>query len=225
MESESAFEFHNKTNKPLMLFVEPLGEDYTMLPDDKVSIVPSAEELSSPPYGRPSIDLIEDGAVVYGFVDYEVHFNGVPVKCGHQRPMKQWQTFPFEVALPATPRQIYELWMDAEELSIALGSAVEKVYKKQSFIDKFLAHDKHIEWTNVIREPYRRLYQIWRSSEFPGTAQDAHVEIIFEEIDGGTRLLIDLHVLPENFQANYKEFWEKYFFEPMRRYFQNQGSV
>jgi hypothetical protein len=225
MELEYALEFRNKTNQPLMLVVEPLGEDYTMLPNDTAYIVPSDEELSSPPYGRPTIDLTEDGAVVHGFFNYEVHFNGTPVQCGHQRPLLQWQTFPFEVILPATPKQIYELWTDAEDLSIALGNIVEKVRNKRQYKEKFLAYDKSIEWTNVTSEPYSRLYQIWRSSEFPGTAPDAHVKIIFEEVEGGTRLLIDLHLLPENFQENYKEFWGKYFFEPMRRYFQDQDTV
>lgn len=225
MELESALEFRNKTSRPLLLVVEPLGEDYTMLPNDEVHIVPSAEELSSLEYGRPTIDFTDDGGVVHGFVNYEVYFNGLPVKCGHQRPLQQWQTFPFEVILPAMPKQIYELWTDAEDLSIALGSNVEKVRNKRQFTEKFLAYDKHIEWTNITRGPYSRLYQIWRSSEFPSTAPDAHVEIIFEEIEGGTRLSIDLHILPENFQSNYKDFWEKYFFEPMRKYFQGQISV
>lgn len=85
MDSGIALTLNNETSRPIVVWIEPLGEDYTMLPKDKIDIVPSAEELSSLEYGRPTIFFQDDKIIVYTFLNYEVYFNDIRVECGHQR--------------------------------------------------------------------------------------------------------------------------------------------
>jgi len=85
MNSKVALRLNNETTKPIVIWIEPLGEDYTMLPNDAVAIVPSDEEFSSSELGRPSIYFRKNDVIVYTFFQYVVYFNDVAVECGHQR--------------------------------------------------------------------------------------------------------------------------------------------
>jgi hypothetical protein len=74
----------NATDRPRIVWVEPWGEDFTLLPKEKLEVI--ARNGSEPLW----FHVIEhrEGTQVYieGYTnDYEVIQNGRPLHCGHQR--------------------------------------------------------------------------------------------------------------------------------------------
>jgi uncharacterized protein YndB with AHSA1/START domain len=118
--------------------------------------------------------------------------------------------------LPASPEQVYRAWMSSQEHSAFTGSPAE--------IDpatggRFTAWDGYIQGTTLALEPYRRILQAWRTTEFPPDSPDSCLEVQLEAVEGGARLILLHQDLPEGQGASYAQGWEDYYFEPMRDYF------
>ena len=121
-----------------------------------------------------------------------------------------------ETTLPAPPRRIYEAWLDSEKHGAFSGGAA----KINPVVGgKHRAWDEYIEGVNLILDPYSRIVQTWRTTEFPEGSADSQIEILLEAIEGGTRLtLIHLNI-PEGQAEQYDTGWRDYYFTPMAEYF------
>jgi hypothetical protein len=71
----------NSTSLPRILWMEPLGEDFTLLPGEEVEIVFRR--------GRPSIVEHAESTQIYieetDLLDYDVLLDGKVLECGHNR--------------------------------------------------------------------------------------------------------------------------------------------
>lgn len=80
-----AIAFTNDRTKPHVVWVEPWGEDYTMLPKDECVVLAERIEASE----KPCYWLVEtegNTQVYCEQLDYpKVTINGVQVQCGHNR--------------------------------------------------------------------------------------------------------------------------------------------
>ena len=89
-----------------------------------------------------------------------------------------WEIF------PASPREIYDAW---------LSSAHGKMVGSTATVDPrvggaFTAWDGYIRGTTLELEPYRRIVQAWRTTEFSAASPDSRLELLLEQVEGGTRL-------------------------------------
>jgi activator of HSP90 ATPase len=84
---------------------------------------------------------------------------------------------------------------------------------------KFSIYDGYITGSTLELEPYSRIVQAWRTTEFPEDAPDSRLEITLESVAGGCRITIDHFNLPEDQVESYKSGWMEYYFDPLRRYF------
>ena len=72
---------------------------------------------------------------------------------------------------------------------------------------------------NLELEPFSRIVQSWRSTEFPADSQDSRLEVRFEAIKGGTKLTLIHSDIPEGQGASYESGWDESYFQPMKLYF------
>ena len=126
------------------------------------------------------------------------------------------ESFTISTILPATPEQIYNAWLSSEGHSRMTGSPAEV---KGEIDGSFKAWDGYIWGKTLELEPYRRIVQAWRTSEFPADSLDSRVEIQFEETKGGTKITLIHTNIPDEQGDSYKGGWEEFYFSPMRAYF------
>ncbi len=122
--------------------------------------------------------------------------------------------FTLTITIQASAKEIYLAWLTSEGHTNMTGAEAEISDQPG---DTFTAWDGYIEGKNILLEPYSRIVQSWRTSEFEGAA-DSQVEIWLQEADGNTKLTLIHTNLPEDGEQ-YKNGWEDFYFEPMKAYF------
>ncbi len=120
------------------------------------------------------------------------------------------------VILPASPEKIYNAWLSSEDHSKFTGSEA-KIDAKVG--GKFIAWDGYIEGTTLELQPYSKIIQAWRTSDFPVGSRDSKLELFLEPLDAKTNLTLIHSELPEGQEEEYKQGWIDYYFEPMKKYF------
>jgi hypothetical protein len=85
MSQQSSMEIYNDRTVPHIVWIEPWGEDYTMLVKDKLRIATTSADTSDAPW----FSLVETNGNTQVYVergDYpQVFINDSVVRCGHNR--------------------------------------------------------------------------------------------------------------------------------------------
>jgi activator of HSP90 ATPase len=114
-------------------------------------------------------------------------------------------------------KELYLAWLDSEKHSAFTGSA--------AVIDPtvgghFSAWDGYIEGKIEELEPYQRILQSWRTTDFPTGSPDSVLEVLFEtNVDGGSKLTLRHSNIPAGQGRDYEQGWIDYYFVPMKEYF------
>jgi uncharacterized protein YndB with AHSA1/START domain len=125
-------------------------------------------------------------------------------------------TYTLTALIPATPREIYEAWLDSVAHSEMTGGDANVSGEVGG---EFSAWDEYITGRNVELVPAERIVQSWRTDEYDDEHEDSTITITFEETDDGTLLTLVHSNVPDD-QTHYEESgWESNYFEPMRAYF------
>lgn len=124
--------------------------------------------------------------------------------------------FEISAIFPASPEQLYTAWLDSAQHSAMTGGAAEVSDQPGA---AFTAWDGYIHGRNLELEPGRRIVQAWRTTEFAPDEPDSRLEILFEPVEGGTRLTLRHTELPEH-GMQYKQGWVEAYFDPIKAYFQ-----
>lgn len=119
------------------------------------------------------------------------------------------------------PQSIYEAYLDSEEHAAFTGSSASVEGRVGG---EMTAWDGYISGVIVELEPYDRIVQTWRTTEFPEGSMDSRLEILLAAIDGGTSVTIMHSDIPDGQGEMYEEGWEDYYFKPMRTYFEGAGD-
>ena len=127
----------------------------------------------------------------------------------------------FEVStlLPANPERVYTAWLSSQEHAAFIGASAETTPQVGARLSMW---DGYIEGTNLQLEPYHRIVQSWRTTEFPPDSPDSRLEIVLEETEGGTRMTLNHSNIPDGQGREYEEGWVENYFEPMKRYFSGE---
>ncbi len=118
--------------------------------------------------------------------------------------------------LPASVRLIYRAWLDSEDHAAFTGSPaqVDPVVGGH-----FTAWDGYIQGKNLELEPYHRILQAWRTTNFPEGSADSLLEVLLEPVESGTLITLNHSEIPEGQGEDYRQGWEDYYFKPMSDYF------
>lgn len=124
--------------------------------------------------------------------------------------------FTLKTKIDSSAKDIYLAWLNSDGHTKMTGG---RATISDKIGDKFTAWDGYIEGRNLELEPYQRILQSWRTSQFEETEEDSQIEILLREVDGQTELTLFHSNVPEN-GSHYMEGWENHYFQPMRLYFQ-----
>ena len=95
--------------------------------------------------------------------------------------------FTLSDTIPATPRQIYDAWLDSDGHTAMTGGAATASPVEGA---AFTAWDDYISGRNLALEPGRRIVQSWRTTRFTAEDADSQIEVLLEPVAGGTRLTL-----------------------------------
>lgn len=123
--------------------------------------------------------------------------------------------FTLKTTLPASARDIYLTWLSSEGHSGMTGGTADISDEEGT---GFSAWDGYIEGKNLALEPYQRIVQSWRTSQFAEEEPDSQIEILLKERIEGTELIL-IHTQVPKTGEHYIQGWEDNYFEPMRAYF------
>jgi uncharacterized protein YndB with AHSA1/START domain len=125
-------------------------------------------------------------------------------------------TFTLTAAIPASPQEIYEAWLDSLGHSEMTGG--EASMSDQVGVE-VTAWDGYISGCNLQLIPGERIVQSWRTEEFGDEHEDSIVTIVLTEAGDGTLLTLEHSKVPDD-QRSYEDGgWHSNYFEPMVAYF------
>ncbi|MGZ3863386.1 MAG: SRPBCC domain-containing protein [Bacteroidia bacterium] len=119
--------------------------------------------------------------------------------------------------IPATPKKIYEAWLDSKEHAAMTGA---KARASRKINGKFTAWDGYISGSNLDLKPYKKIVQLWRTAEFAEGAPDSVLEVSFAPKAGGKCTITFVHInIPDGDGPKYKQGWKDFYFTPMKAHF------
>ena len=119
----------------------------------------------------------------------------------------------------ATPKRIYEAWLNSEEHTNMTGSTADVSAESGA---SFIAWDGYITGVNLKLEPFHRIVQSWRNSEFPEGVPASRLEIQLNRTRdqlAGITVIIKHTDVPDGQRDSLKKGWTETYFEPMKEYF------
>ena len=123
--------------------------------------------------------------------------------------------FTLKTKIKASAKAIYTSWLNSEGHTKMTGGDANISDQPG---DHFTAWDGYIKGKNVTLEPYKRIIQSWRTSQFEDGEEDSQIEIVLKELDGITELKLIHTNVPES-GDHYKTGWDTHYFKPMKTYF------
>jgi len=123
--------------------------------------------------------------------------------------------FTLKTKLQATAKQVYKTWLSTQGHTKMTGGAA---FVSDKVGDTFTTWDGYIQGKNIELEPYKRIVQSWRSSNFTDEEEDSNIEIMLSESDGETELTLTHTNVPESGE-HYIKGWDEHYFQPMISYF------
>ncbi|MFY0654420.1 MAG: SRPBCC domain-containing protein [Cyclobacteriaceae bacterium] len=123
--------------------------------------------------------------------------------------------FTLTTIIDASAEQIYKAWLSSDEHTAMTGG---EAVASDKIGETFTAWDGYIEGRNIELEPYKRIVQSWRTSQFEDDEDDSQIEILLKEKDGKTELTLNHTNVPESGE-HYIKGWDDHYFQPMKEYF------
>ncbi len=124
--------------------------------------------------------------------------------------------------LNETAENLYRDWLDNDAHSKFTGSLAEV---DPVIHGKFSAWEGYITGTILALEPFHKIVQSWRTTEFNLHDEDSMLEVIFESLNGKTKLTLKHFNIPQGQANNYKKGWKDFYFKPMQQYYSRKNKV
>ena len=124
--------------------------------------------------------------------------------------------FKLTVEIPADQKTVYEAWLNGKQHAAMTGVPATASNKMGG---TFTAHDGYAFGKNLELDPYSKIVQSWRTTEFAEDEKDSLLEINLAEKGEHTLLTLIHSQLPPH-GKQYEQGWIDFYFEPMKLYFQ-----
>lgn len=140
------------------------------------------------------------------------------VSSGALKVMKT-RTIRQKVFIPASPREVYEAYMDAKKHSEFTGS---KATSDPKVGGEFTAWDGYISGKNLELEEGRRIVQEWVTTEWPEDFAPSRLELTLKKVRGGTEISMVHSGVPADQADDVAEGWNEFYWEPLKEYSKNK---
>lgn len=114
-------------------------------------------------------------------------------------------------------QQLYHAWLDSTTHAAMTDGLRADIDPREG--GRFSAGDGYISGTNLELQPYQRILQSWRTTDFPTGSPDSKLEILLDERSGGVQITLLQTNIPAGQGEGYRQGWEEYYFAPMKVYF------
>ncbi|MCC6808206.1 MAG: SRPBCC domain-containing protein [Deltaproteobacteria bacterium] len=115
------------------------------------------------------------------------------------------------------PQTLFNAWLDGAIHGAMTGAPATGT---ATVGGQWTAWDGYSSGENLEIEPYSRIVQSWRTTDFPVDAGPSQIVVTFTQLhDGQTVLRIVQTALPAGTGASYSDGWKKFYFAPMHKYF------
>jgi len=129
------------------------------------------------------------------------------------------KSFTLTAKFPASPKEIYEAWLDSDSHSAMTGGSPTIMSNEEG--KPFAAHNANLWGKNLELVPNKKIVQTWRTTGFKSTDEDSQIEVLLEEDKEGTLLTLKHSNVPEQ-EIHVEQSWISHYFEPMTTYFKNK---
>jgi uncharacterized protein YndB with AHSA1/START domain len=123
--------------------------------------------------------------------------------------------FKITTNIAATPETVFNAWLSSETHTAMTGGDAEI---SNAVGSRFSTWDGYIQGENIALEPYKRILQTWRTTEFLESDEDSQVEILLKDVNGQTELTL-IHTRLSEEGEQYINGWKNHYFAPMKEYF------
>ncbi len=120
---------------------------------------------------------------------------------------------------PVTAKRLYDAWLSS---SLHSGFTGSKALIDGRIGGKFTAGNGYISGINLVLQPYGRIVQAWRTTDFHESFPDSRLEILFEKHNNGTKVTFIHSQIPPGDEKKYEKGWKTFYFKPMKQYFQKK---
>jgi activator of HSP90 ATPase len=125
------------------------------------------------------------------------------------------KTIIHKVKFKASPKELFNLFLDSKKHSMATGGKA-KVSAKVG--GSFSAWDGYIRGKNLAIIPGRMITQAWRTSEFKNSDYDSILVLTFEKAPGGTLLTMAHTAVPDHKAPDFNSGWKKHYWNPIKKH-------
>jgi uncharacterized protein YndB with AHSA1/START domain len=126
-------------------------------------------------------------------------------------------SFTLSTAIPATPAEIYDAWLDSIAHAEMTGGG--EAVMSDEIGAEISAWAGYITGRNLELVPAERIVQSWRTTEFDDETEDSIVTILLQETEDGTLLTLEHSNVPDLHKSYEEGGWQSNYFEPMIAYF------
>ena len=130
--------------------------------------------------------------------------------------------FTLTAIIPASPQEIYDAWLDAEEHEAMTGGQPAETSAEPG--GGFTAWNGYITGQNLELDPGKRIVQSWRTTKFTEDDPDSQIELLLEPVAGGTRVTLRHSNVPDGHTSYRDGGWQRSYFEPMILYFSGDAE-
>lgn len=121
-----------------------------------------------------------------------------------------------ELKLRATPEVIYDAWLNGNKHGAFING---DAHFEPVVGSRFSAWEDYITGEILELDLNQRIFQSWRTTEFPEDAANSFLEILFSTHKKGCKLTLNQWNIPEDQVAQYAKGWAEHHFESMMDYF------
>jgi len=118
--------------------------------------------------------------------------------------------------IPAEPKTVYAAWMSSSGHGAMTGSGARITARVGG---AFSAWDGYISGKTLELEKGSRIVQAWRTTEFDADDPDSRLEVLLQEVKGGTKVTLVHTNIPAGHGEEYRKGWIDFYFKPMKEYF------
>jgi activator of HSP90 ATPase len=126
-----------------------------------------------------------------------------------------------KVIVSATPDEVYNALMDSKKHSEFTGSKAEG---KSIVGSEFTAWDGYIHAKILELEKGKRIVQEWVTTEWPEGFPPSKLELTFKDLGGKTEIIMVHADVPLSQEADLRQGWIDFYWEPLTDYFEKRTS-
>lgn len=125
-----------------------------------------------------------------------------------------------KIEFKASPKELYELYMDAKKHSLITD---HKAVMSRKVGGSFSVYGGSIKGKNLFLIPGKIIVQTWRINEFSKSDMDSILMLTFEPIQGGTELTMVHANVPDKEAKPLAKGWQDYYWKAWKKYLANQS--